>query len=64
MGSVAMTHRSRSPAPAGEKKGDKGAVVTIQKVAILPTKNFTVFKTSAMTCVSIIITTVQGPTSA
>jgi hypothetical protein len=60
---AAMTNRSRSPAPVGGKRDDKGGSGARSKSHPLPTKIFSVLKTLAMACASIIITTMQGPTN-
>jgi hypothetical protein len=46
----------------GESGATRGAPVPVQKVAPLPTRIFSVFKTLAMACASITITTIQEPT--
>ncbi len=59
---AAMTHRNRSLAPAEGSRATRGPALPVQKVAPLPTKIFSIFKTLAMVCASITITTMQGPT--
>jgi hypothetical protein len=59
---AATTHRNSSPAPSGGSGAIIGPVLPVQKVAPLPTKIFSVFKTPAMAGASITITTIQEPT--
>ncbi len=56
-----QTHLSRSPAPAERKKNDNRGGSPVQKVVLFPLKIFTIFKTQAMPCLNITITTVQRP---
>ncbi len=51
---AATTNHSRSPAPVGEKQGDKrGSSALSYKSPPLPARIFSVFKTLAMACASI-----------
>jgi hypothetical protein len=56
---AATTNTNRSPAAVGRSRATGGARVPVQKVVPLPTRIFSVFKTLAMACASIIIATMQ-----
>jgi hypothetical protein len=61
---AALTQRSRSPAPNSGKRGDKGAVTPVPRVAPLSTQIFTPSRTLAMACANFTITTPIGLTGA